>query len=218
MPITPHRDARCGKLRTSLPSTFLPYYANSHTESSFCGAYTTRLRNEARSIIAQETNAQDGCSVIFTGSGATAAINRLAALSGVTNWNKDSGEGKSIWGNRETKPTIFIGPYEHHSNILPWRESGAEVVEIEEAAGGGPNLEQLEKELAARKNSPVLIGSFSAASNVTGIITDADAVTPPTQALWRIGILGLCRLRAVSTHRHEPWYRARKRCGVSFTT
>ena len=149
----------------------LPYYANSHTESSFCGAYTTRLREQARALIAGETNAGDDCSVIFTGSGATAAINRLVALCGIA----DVGAGGQERNN--AAPAVFIGPYEHHSNILPWRESGAEVIEIAEAPLGGPDLTVLERELGERADRPLLIGSFSAASNVTGIVTDVDAVT-----------------------------------------
>jgi selenocysteine lyase/cysteine desulfurase len=141
----------------------LPFYANSHTEASYCGAYTTKLREAARQVIATETNAQDDCWVLFTGSGATAAVNRLVSLSGVAD----------VGGNA----VVFIGPYEHHSNILPWRESGAEVIEIDELPDGGPDLEMLEKELKAHQDSPLLIGAFSAASNVTGIITDTDAVT-----------------------------------------
>jgi len=142
----------------------LPFYANSHTDASFCGAATTGLREGARKIIAKETNAGADCSVIFTGSGATAAVNRLVSLCGISRF-------------KEGVPTVFIGPYEHHSNILPWRESGAEIVEIDEAAEGGPDLEMLEQELVARRGSPLLIGSFSAASNVTGIISDVDGVT-----------------------------------------
>ena len=68
----------------------LPYYANSHTEASFCGAYTTGLREEARALIAAQVNAGDDCSVIFTGSGATAAVNRLVALCGVADCGKTS--------------------------------------------------------------------------------------------------------------------------------
>lgn len=26
----------------------------------------------------------------------------------------------------EEIPVVFVGPYEHHSNLLPWREAGAE--------------------------------------------------------------------------------------------
>ena len=146
----------------------LPYYANSHTESSYCGAFMTGLREEARNVIATETNAGPECSVIFTGSGATSAVNRLVALCAVADMQSAEREGA----------TVFIGPYEHHSNILPWRESGVEVIEIDEApGGGGPDLVQLEQELAKRHDRALLIGSFSAASNVTGVITDVDAVT-----------------------------------------
>ncbi len=145
----------------------LPYYANSHTESSFCGAYITGLREQARAFIASEVNAGAECPVIFSGSGATSAINRLVALCGIADLSRGTIE----------IPAVFIGPYEHHSNILPWRESGAEVIEIKEAPGGGPDLSILEAELKVRANRPLLIGSFSAASNVTGIISDVDAVT-----------------------------------------
>lgn len=161
----------------------LPFYANSHTESSFCGAYTTRLREQARQIIAAKTNAEDDCSVIFTGSGATAAVNRLVALCGAAEGTATGSPARRLArlfggpARSDDRTAVFIGPYEHHSNILPWRESGAEVVEIPEDPGGGPDLTVLEAELAARRHRPLLIGAFSAASNVTGIVTDADAVT-----------------------------------------
>lgn len=146
----------------------LPYYANSHTSSSFCGAYTTALREEGRAIIGEYTNAGADCSVIFTGAGATSAINRLVALCGV----QDFGD----------KATVFIGPYEHHSNILPWRESGAEIVEIGEAESGGPDLEELAEQLALRKDRDLLVGAFSAASNVSGIVSDVAGVTKVLKA------------------------------------
>ena len=145
----------------------LPFYANSHTEASFCGAHTTGLREGARRFIASEMNCGDACSVIFTGSGATAAVNRLVALSGLSGAVRENG----------TQPVVFIGPYEHHSNILPWRESGAKVVEIDEAPAGGPDLAALESALRAHAGAPLKIGSFSAASNVTGILSDVVAVT-----------------------------------------
>jgi len=140
----------------------LPYYANSHTEASYCGGYMTRLREEARDEIARVTKAGEGCAVIFTGSGATAGLNRLVALMGV---------------NEAQNPVVFIGPYEHHSNMLPWRESKAEVVEIPESDSGGPDMEALERALQDHAGADMMIGSFSAASNVTGIITDPDPVT-----------------------------------------
>ncbi|MDP5216612.1 aminotransferase class V-fold PLP-dependent enzyme [Ruegeria sp. 2205SS24-7] len=140
----------------------LPYYANSHTEASYCGAYMTRLRSAARAEIARAVNAGKDDAVIFTGSGATAGLNRLVSLMGV---------------EEADRPVVFIGPYEHHSNILPWRESKAEVVEIPEAPGGGIDLAALEAALRAHGDADLMIGSFSAASNVTGILTDPDPVS-----------------------------------------
>jgi selenocysteine lyase/cysteine desulfurase len=139
----------------------LPWYANSHTEASHCGGVMTRMRAEARATIARLTRAR-GCAVIFAGSGATAGLNRLVRLLGV-----------------DTTPdaVVFIGPYEHHSNILPWRESGAKIVEIPEASGGGPDLAALEAALTEHADAPLKVGAFSAASNVTGIVTDPAPVT-----------------------------------------
>ena len=67
---------------------------------------------------------------------------------------------------------VFIGPYEHHSNELPWRESIADVVTIHEDADGHIDVAQLDAELVRYADRPLKIGSFSAASNVTGIVTD----------------------------------------------
>ena len=140
----------------------LPFYANSHTEASYCGQYVTRLRRAARAEIARLTGAGAECEVIFAGSGATAGLNRLVTLLGVA---------------EAADPVVFIGPYEHHSNILPWRESRAKVVEIPESPAGGVDLAALEAALLAHAGCDLKIGSFSAASNVTGIVTDPDPVT-----------------------------------------
>ena len=119
----------------------LPYYANSHTEASWCGAYTTRLREDARHEIARLVGARNDDAVIFTGSGTTAGLNRLVSLFGV---------------EKADQPIVFIGPYEHHSNILPWRESKALIVEIPEAAGGGPDLNALACALEDHKDAVVV--------------------------------------------------------------
>ncbi|MCV2448692.1 aminotransferase class V-fold PLP-dependent enzyme [Paracoccus sp. DMF] len=136
----------------------LPWYANSHTEASHCGGTMTRMRRAARAAIAEGVGAGPEHAVVFAGAGATAGINRLVHLLA-------AGPGT----------TVLIGPYEHHSNILPWRESGASVVEIPEAEAGGPDPEALRAALRAAPG-PV-IGAFSAASNVTGTLTDVAGVT-----------------------------------------
>ncbi len=148
-----------------ITNEILPYYANSHTEASYCGQMMTRLRKQARQIILGACGGDEQHAVIFAGSGATAGLNRLVGLLGVTQ-NAQAG----------LRPLVLIGPYEHHSNILPWRESGAEVIEIPEAPTGGPDMAALESALQAGAERPML-GAFSAASNVTGIVTDVPAVT-----------------------------------------
>jgi selenocysteine lyase/cysteine desulfurase len=140
----------------------LPFYANSHTEASFCGSYVTGLRRAARAEIARVTGCGPQDAVIFAGSGATAGLNRLVSLFGV---------------NEAFNPVVFIGPYEHHSNILPWRESKAKVVEIPEATEGGVDLAVLKQALQEHASCDLIIGSFSAASNVTGIVTDPDPIS-----------------------------------------
>lgn len=144
----------------------LPYYANSHTEASFCGGTMTRMRREARSRIGEICGADSRYAVIFTGSGATAGLNRLVKLFGADLANT----------------RVILGPYEHHSNILPWRESGADIVELPEAEDGGPDLEALSQCLAESSRFDRVICSFSAASNVTGIVTDVATVTRMVKA------------------------------------
>ena len=145
----------------------LPFYANSHTESSYCGGYTTAMREEARRVVLDKCNGKpDEHAVIFSGSGATLALNKLVHLFGVKD-GLDRGE----------KITILVGPYEHHSNILPWRETGAEVIEIAEAEGGGPDVGHLREALETQSRLGPVIASFSAASNVTGIGADIPAIT-----------------------------------------
>lgn len=155
----------------------LPYYANSHTEASFCGEAMTRLRAEARAEITRAVGAGPDCHVIFGGSGATAGLNRIA---GLLRLRERVAAGDRI--------VILVGPYEHHSNILPWRETGAELRVVPEAAGGGVDLDALDAELARAQGAAQIIGAFSAASNVTGIITDPD---PVTRRLKRHGALAI---------------------------
>lgn len=143
----------------------LPYYANSHTEASYCGGFITRLRREARAVVARCCGANEEHAVIFAGSGATAGINRLVHLFGVH---------AAIAAGRKVR--VVIGPYEHHSNILPWRECGADIIELEESAEGGPDLAQLAAALESTDDT-LVICALSAASNVTGIVADVPAIT-----------------------------------------
>ncbi|QFT53708.1 aminotransferase class V-fold PLP-dependent enzyme [Microbulbifer sp. THAF38] len=156
----------------------LPYYANTHSESSFTGAQISALREEARAEIRRAVNAGPEHKIIFCGSGATAAINKLIDILNLR-LPADLDKRHQLLEQipQQQRPVVFIGPYEHHSNELPWRESIAELVSIPLNRQGGLDLNNLESLLQTYAERPVKIGSFSAASNVTGIKTDVTAVT-----------------------------------------
>jgi len=157
----------------------LPLYANTHTESSGTGLQTTRFREDARGIIRESLggNPEDHV-VIFCGSGSTAAINKLVDVLNIRlPADLDDRYGLRASIPVRERPVVFLGPYEHHSNELPWRESIADVVTIPEDADGRIDLAALERALVANADRPLKIGSFSAASNVTGIISDTRAIS-----------------------------------------
>jgi selenocysteine lyase/cysteine desulfurase len=156
----------------------LPAYANTHTESSGTGLQTTRLREDARALIASSLGAGDDVAVIFAGTGSTGAIDKLVAILGIRLPSAmDDRYHLDQTIAADQRPVVFIGPFEHHSNELPWRESIADVVVIGEDANGHINLSELGEQLARFAGRPLLIGSFSAASNVTGIVTDTAAIS-----------------------------------------
>jgi selenocysteine lyase/cysteine desulfurase len=156
----------------------LPRYANTHTESSGTGLQTTRLREDARDIIRTAVGGDDQTVVIFTGAGSTGAVDKLIRILGI----RLPAEIDERYGFTEQipaheRPVVFIGPFEHHSNELPWRESIADVVVIPEDHRGNIDVDSLERALAHYADRPLKIGSFSAASNVTGIVTDTHAIS-----------------------------------------
>ena len=155
----------------------LPRYANTHTESSGTGLATGRLREEARQIIHDAIGGTDEHLVIFCGSGATAAVSKLI---GILELRLPDGPARRYRLLDQIppleRPVVFVGPYEHHSNELPWRETIADVVVIGADADGHIDLADLAAQLDRYAARPLRIGSFSAASNVTGILSDADAI------------------------------------------
>src|SRR5690606_4793069 len=99
----------------------LPRYANTHSESSGTGLQTTRLREDARSIIHSAVGGDDDTVVIFAGSGSTGAIDKLVGILGIRiPADLDRRHSLTATIPHEERPVVFIGPFEHHSNELPW--------------------------------------------------------------------------------------------------
>ncbi len=159
----------------------LKSYANTHTEDDYSGKYLTHLLHQAEARIKEIVNAGKNGKIIFTGSGTTGALKRLQEILGIyappatlerINKLHHVTKEKEKQILKKNLPVVFIGPYEHHSNELMWRESFVEVVVIKLDKNGMINLKDLENKLKdpIYKNRKK-IASFSACSNVTGILT-----------------------------------------------
>jgi selenocysteine lyase/cysteine desulfurase len=153
-------------------------YANTHSETSSTGLQTTRFREDARAAVLEGVGGGAQDVVIFCGSGATGAINKLIEILNLR-LPADLDERYDLSGRipADERPVIFIGPYEHHSNEISWRETIADVVVIDEDRDGRIDEKHLERELMVHRDRPLKIGSFSAASNVTGIVSNTGSVT-----------------------------------------
>ncbi|MBK9518041.1 MAG: aminotransferase class V-fold PLP-dependent enzyme [Anaeromyxobacter sp.] len=154
-----------------------PLYANTHTSISTTGRVMTHLREEARRAVGRAVNASAEDVVLFTGSGATAAVNKLVGLLGLR-ISEPLERRHHLSGHipPAERPVVLVSPYEHHSNELPWLESVAEVVEVALGADGRLDLDDLEAKARAFAGRPLKVGTFSAGSNVTGALTDVPAV------------------------------------------
>jgi selenocysteine lyase/cysteine desulfurase len=98
----------------------------------------------------------------------------------------------------KNRPVVFVGPYEHHSNEVSWRECFAEVVEVELDQRGLLDLEDLEAKLSRPEYvGRRLIGAFSAASNVSGVRTPVFEVA---RSLHRRGALAFFDYAAIAPY------------------
>ena len=113
----------------------MSYYGNTHTSTSFASMQTSKFRDDSKTIIRRCINASADDAVIFVGNGATGAIHKLIGVLGLN----DLSVARST--------VVFLGPYEHHSNILPWKETGATLVRINEDRKGQLDMEHLESQL-----------------------------------------------------------------------
>ncbi len=162
----------------------LPAYACTHTQVSGAGLQTSRLGEDARRIIRDAVGADEETLVLFCGSGAQAAVDTLIDILGLRS-------GDSFVATPEP-PVVFIGSFEHLWNDLPWRASTADVVTIPEDRDGHLDLAVLRRELFRHADRPLLLGSFAAASTVTGIRRDTERIAAVLHehgalSLWDFG-------------------------------
>ena len=164
-----------------------PLVGNTHSESTATGKAMTDAYHLAQKIVKQHVNANDDDVLIFTGTGMTSAIAKLQRIIGLkvpeqaANFcaitHGDYNKCKDI--PNEKRPVVFLTHTEHHSNHMSWFETLADVVVLEPSSDLTVNPDALRREIKKYKGRPLLIGSFSACSNVTGYI-------PPFYELARI--------------------------------
>jgi selenocysteine lyase/cysteine desulfurase len=154
----------------------LACYANTHTEDDFSGRCSTRLYHAALDLIRRHVNAGPQGKVLPAGSGSTGALKKLLEILGVyvapVFRERLAAAGLATESLSSTRPLVFIGPYEHHTNELMWREAFAEVVVVGLDGRGRMDLADLERKLSdPRHAGRTRFGSFSAGSNITGLRT-----------------------------------------------
>ncbi len=145
-----------------------PMIANTHSFSSQTGKASTYAYQYARQLIKKHVNASESDCLVATGTGMTAALNKLQRIMGLR--SEDNIYSVKINFDDE-RPVVFITHMEHHSNQVPWYETIADVVVLPCGENNLIDPKILSEELKKYKNRRLKIGSFTACSNVTGIIT-----------------------------------------------
>ncbi len=161
----------------ALNARVLPFMANTHTETSATGRMMTHWYERAFRRVAGYVGGNEDDVVLPVGSGSTAAVNRMISVLGlrIPSQLEDRYEMSRLVPD-EQRPVVFRSHMEHHSNDITWRETIAETVYVDFDEHGRVSPEHLDVQLAKWAHAPLKIGTFSAASNVTGILNDCHAL------------------------------------------
>jgi len=145
-----------------------PFVGNTHTETTVTGTRMTSAYHQAQQVIKRHVHANDGDAIFFSGFGMTAVINKLQRLLGLRIPEQYCGK---LPGRSRRKPLVVLTHMEHHSNHTTWNECYCHVEIVRRDRDGLPDLGHLEAILKKHAGRDLKIGSFSACSNVTGILT-----------------------------------------------
>jgi len=145
-----------------------PYVANTHTESTLTGTVMTSAYHQAHDIIKRHVNASNEDVLLFAGFGMTAVINKFQRILGLRIPEKYKDK---ITVCEDDRPLVIITHMEHHSNQTTWEECCVDIAILCKKTDGTPNLDHLRSILDTNRQRSTIIGSFTACSNVTGIMT-----------------------------------------------
>lgn len=147
----------------------LETYANTHSKESSNADATSNYYELARKNLAKSLEVGDEFAILPSGCGTTAAIKHLQELLGLY-IPPATKKRYEIEVDKSKMPLVIVGPYEHHSNEVSFREALCEIKRVKLDKEGLIDLKHLKKLLKKNKHREI-IGSFCVASNVTGIIT-----------------------------------------------
>ncbi|MEO1050987.1 MAG: aminotransferase class V-fold PLP-dependent enzyme [Bacteroidota bacterium] len=162
-------SGRCYQpIEDRLVNGFMPFIANTHTETNASSAYTTRAYQNARQLIKRHVNAGEQDILISAGSGMTDVVNKLQRILGL---RVPEQLRQYIKLPEQEKPVVFITHMEHHSNHTSWLETICDVVVVPPGKDGSVSLQHFEHAVGLYRERRVKIAAITACSNVTGITT-----------------------------------------------
>ena len=168
-----------------LQQQVLPYMSNTHSSSSYASEVIGALVEAAHQKVRRAMRGTDDDVVVFTGSGATGAVNKLIGCLGIR--APETLQSQFEWVSQiphDKRPIVILTRMEHHSNDLPWRESLADIEYVGYDSCGRANWRDVEKILSSPeyRDRPLKIGTFTAASNVSGVLNDTEQLAAAMHA------------------------------------
>ncbi len=173
-----------------LQNEVLPFFANTHTQTTITGTRMTQAYEQSKAIIKKHVHASEDDMLIFCGSGMTSAVNKLQRLLGIRipeRLTEYMCDGSHPMIDEVLRPVVFVTCMEHHSNHVSWLETIATVEIIAQSEEGDVDLEQFKELLLKYKSRRNKIAAVTACSNVTGIQTAYHEIA---KLIHRYG--GLC--------------------------
>jgi len=153
----------------------LETYANTHSKEASNADTTSSYYEMARVNLAKNLEIDENFVILPNGCGTTAAIKHFQELLGLY-IPPATKKRYDIQIDKAKLPLVIVGPYEHHSNEVSFREALCEIQRINLSQNGLIDLEHLKEVLEKNKNREI-IASFCIASNVTGIITEYEEIS-----------------------------------------
>ncbi|HEX9511856.1 MAG TPA: aminotransferase class V-fold PLP-dependent enzyme, partial [Puia sp.] len=160
-----------GPIEARIQDEILPFFANTHTETTITGRMMSRAYEEAKTIVKDHVHAKEDDVLVFCGSGMTAAVNKLQRIMGLRLPERVMDYVECLRLDEASRPLVLVTHMEHHSNHISWLETIATVEMIRPCENGNVDLEHLRQLLEQYKDRKNKIAAITACSNVTGIET-----------------------------------------------